>query len=442
MHVHTCLSPCGDLDMHPAVLARAAADAGLDGVVICDHHAVENVAAVARAGRPHGVTVVAGMEITTEEEVHIVALLPDAAAAGALQARVAARLPGRNDARVFGDQVIANECGEVLGFNEQLLSGATTWPVDRAVAEVHRAGGLAVAAHVDRERFGMVGQLGFIPPDLPLDAIELTSRTSFADGRRRFAGGGPFPIVTGSDAHAPGELGAAVTYLLAERVAFDEIRRALRDREGRTVLGGGRPMEDLALHILDVAENAVEASATRIEIDVIEDLDADRIVIEIRDNGRGMDRDAAASAVDPFFTTRTTRRVGLGLPMLKQAAEAAGGGLTVRSEPGRGTTVTAAFGHRHLDRAPLGDLETTVMVLVASHPEADVTLTHRIGSREYSLSSRDLAAALDGSPIGSAEGLALVRRAIRHGEDGLSAAPGGGETAGAIHTGSGGRRTA
>jgi predicted metal-dependent phosphoesterase TrpH/anti-sigma regulatory factor (Ser/Thr protein kinase) len=435
MHVHTCLSPCGELDMHPAAIARAAALAGLDGLVVCDHHAADNAAAVSRAGGPLGVAVVPGMEVTSEEEVHLVAILPDQSRAAALQARVAAELPGRNEPRVFGEQVIADEHADVLGFNDALLSGATRWSVERAIGEIHALGGLAVAAHVDRERFGMVGQLGFIPAGLPLDAIEVSSRTSFAEGRRRFAGPTQTPIVTGSDAHRPDDIGASVTFVRAERVAFDELRRALQDADGRTVLGGGRPMEDLALHILDVAQNSIEAGATRIEIEVVEDTLADRLVIEIRDDGRGMGPVAARAATDPFYTTRTTRRVGLGLPMLKQAAEAAGGSLAIRSEPGRGTQVTASFGHGHLDRAPLGDLETTLMVLVASHPEIDLTLTHRVGSRDFSLSSQDLRSALDGQAVTSPEGLALLREAIRRGEASLAETGPGRE-------GPGGRRTA
>ncbi|MBP1603600.1 MAG: histidinol-phosphatase, partial [Acidobacteria bacterium] len=90
MHVHTCLSPCGELDMHPSAIVRAATDAGLDGILICDHNAADNVAAVGRAARVSGCVAVPGMEITTEEEVHLVALLPDVAAAGVLHARVAA----------------------------------------------------------------------------------------------------------------------------------------------------------------------------------------------------------------------------------------------------------------------------------------------------------------------------------------------------------------
>lgn len=402
--------------MHPAEVAQAAAAAGVEGFVVCDHNAADNCAAAARAARACGCTVVPGIEITTEEEVHVVALLPDVAAAGVLHARVAAALPGRNNPDMFGWQVVANERAEVLGFNESLLAGATTWSLDRTIGEIHRVAGLAVAAHVDRERFGLVGQLGFVPPGLALDAMEVSRATSYASGRVRFAEPNRLPLVTGSDAHDPKDVGRAITYLRLSQVSTSEIGQAFREEHGRAVLGGGRPMEDLALHILDIAHNSLEAGAMRVEITIVEDPAVDRLTIEIRDNGRGMDDTTLGRAADPFFTTRQTRTVGLGLALLSQASEAAGGGTVVQSEPGEGTTVHAHFQLSHVDRAPLGDLETTVMVLAVSHPEVDLHIVHRRGAQEYALSSSNVKAALDGRPLTSPEGLALLRKALRYGE--------------------------
>jgi anti-sigma regulatory factor (Ser/Thr protein kinase) len=180
-------------------------------------------------------------------------------------------------------------------------------------------------------------------------------------------------------------------------------------------------MEDLALHVLDIAQNAAEAGATRVDVRVDEDPVANRLSIVIGDNGRGMDADTARGATDPFYTTRTTRRVGLGLALLRQAAEAAGGGVTVASQAGAGTTVTATFQLAHIDRAPMGDLETTVLVLLASHPDLDVEWTHRRAGHEYTLATSDLRAALDGAPLASPVGIALARRAVRQGETALAA---------------------
>jgi len=421
MHVHTCLSPCGELDMHPGAIADALAGCGLDGVVVCDHNAADNAAAVARAAAAAGRVALPGIEITTEEEVHIVAIMPDGAAVGALHARVADALPGRNDPDVLGWQVIANEHREVLGFNPCRLAGATTWNLERTVHEIHRAGGLAVAAHIDRERFGLVGQLGFVPAGLPLDGVEVSAGTPFGVGRDRFGTALGLPAVTGSDAHHPKDLGRSITFLRMEAVSTDELRQALRSEGGRSVLGGGRPMEELSLHVLDIALNAFEAGATRTGIAVIEEPAADRLTLEIQDNGRGMDEAMRARASDPFYTTRTTRTVGLGLPLLRAAAEAAGGGLQIRSQPHAGTTVTACFQMSHVDRAPLGDLETTFMVLVSTRPDMELVISHRRGGAGYELRTSDLVEALGGLPLSSPEGIALARNAIRHCEADMAA---------------------
>ncbi|MBP1599784.1 MAG: putative metal-dependent phosphoesterase, family, partial [Acidobacteria bacterium] len=352
LHTHTCLSPCAELDMHPARLVEAARSAGLDAIAVCDHNSAENVAAAQRAGRSSGVAVVPGMEITSEEEVHVLGLFPDMESALAMQSRVYRSLSGCNKPSAFGMQVVADEHAQVLGFNEYLLSGAAAMSVEKVVTSIHQAGGLAVASHVDRERFGIFGQLGMIPPGLAFDALEVSARTSLPAARAAYAPRGEFPLLCNSDAHEPKDVGRAFTYMLLEKPTAEEIKKALVGCEGRAVLGGGRPMEDLSLHILDIAQNSIEAGATEVEIDLTESPKEDHLEIEVRDNGRGMDPETAARATDPFFTSRTTRRVGLGLPLLAEAARAAGGSLTLESRPGKGSRVRAVFRHGHIDRAP------------------------------------------------------------------------------------------
>jgi 3',5'-nucleoside bisphosphate phosphatase len=416
-HIHTCLSPCAELDMHPAALVHAAVQAGLDSIAVCDHNSAENAAAVQRAGRSAGLSVIPGMEITSAEEVHILGLLPNLEAAMALQSKVYRSLPGHNDEKVFGMQVIANEFAEVLGFNDRMLAGATSLSVEQIVGAIHDVDGLAVASHVDREGFGIIGQLGFIPPALPLDAIEVSPRMPLPLARTSFAPQGERAILCASDAHEPKDVARAATFVFMEETTLAELRRALAGEGGRTILGGGRPMEDIALHILDIAQNSLEAGAGTIEIEILENLREDRLVVEVRDNGRGMDPETAAKAIDPFFTTRTTRQVGLGLPLLAAAAKAAGGSLTINSKPGQGSVVTAIFQHRHIDRAPLGDIETTLMVLLAGQPDKDICFRHQVDDRVFELDSRDFKAAeIDpASPIG----LSILREAIRKGEAGL-----------------------
>jgi len=412
-HTHTCLSPCADLDMHPAGLIAASVGAGLDAVAVCDHNSAENTVAAQRAGRAAGIAVIPGMEITSEEEVHILALLPDAETALALQSRVYRSLPGRNVEKVFGMQVVANEHAEVLGFDDHLLAGATTMTLDGVVAAIHKFDGLAVAAHVDRERFGIIGQLGMIPAGLPLDALEISSRTALPGARAAFAPKEEYPILCGSDAHEVKDVGRAATFMLLENPTLAEMRQAFNSRAGRAILGGGRPMEDLALHILDIAQNSVEAGATSIEIDLAEDQAADRLEIEVRDNGPGMTPEMLARATDPFFTTRTTRSVGLGLALLAQAARAAEGKMEIDSGRGKGTRVKAVFRYSHLDRAPVGDIETTLLVILAGHPELEIRFHHAVGDRDFKLNMRGFDPTVP-------KGLAALRQSIRQGEAALA----------------------
>ncbi len=413
-HVHTCLSPCAELDMHPSALVEAAVAAGLDAVAVCDHNSAENAGAVERAARTSGLAVIPGMEITSAEEVHILGLMPGLEEALALQSRIYRALPGRNDERAFGMQVIANEWAEVLGFNEHLLAGATTLEVGRVVDEIHGAGGLAVASHVDREGFGIIGQLGLIPNGLPLDALEVSRRTPLPEARAKFVPRGEFPLVCSSDAHDPKDVGRGATWALVDQPTVAELGLALRGQGGRQILGGGRPMEDLALHILDIAQNSIEAGATEIGIELLEEPAADRLVIEIRDNGPGMDQETVARVKDPFFTTRKTRRVGLGIPLLEEAARAAGGRLEIESRPGQGSRVRALFRYHHIDRAPVGDIETTLMVLMAGRPDLDLRFTHSTEGDTFELDARELRAA--GIDPATPEGLAAVREVIRRGE--------------------------
>ncbi|MEJ2701633.1 MAG: ATP-binding protein [Sedimentisphaerales bacterium] len=149
-------------------------------------------------------------------------------------------------------------------------------------------------------------------------------------------------------------------------------------------------MEDLSLHILDVAENSISSSAGRIEIRIDEDPENDVLTIEIKDDGKGMNERTLQKALDPFFTTRTTRRVGLGLPLLAQAARETDGKIELHSSPGRGTTVRATFGYSHPDRKPMGDIHETIRTLVMGHPEIDFLYEHAKNGSVYRFDTREI----------------------------------------------------
>jgi len=137
-------------------------------------------------------------------------------------------------------------------------------------------------------------------------------------------------------------------------------------------------MDDLSLHILDVVENSITAEAGRVRILIAEDTTRDLLTLEIEDDGKGMDAETRAKVLDPFYTTRTTRRVGLGLPFLAQAAQEADGSLEVASEPDRGTTVRAVFRASHPDRRPMGDIAQTLSVIVAGRPDLELEFRYEV----------------------------------------------------------------
>jgi hypothetical protein len=158
-------------------------------------------------------------------------------------------------------------------------------------------------------------------------------------------------------------------------------------------------MEDLSLHVLDIVENSLAAKARKVSIRVEESRPRDRLLLEIVDDGRGMGTRRSAKALDPFFTTKKkATRVGLGLPFLAQAAEAAGGSLKLTSAPGRGTRIRATFRLGHLDRQPLGDMAETLAVLIAGHPETEFRYTHVADAGRYVFRGRDGRARSGGSP--------------------------------------------
>ena len=158
-------------------------------------------------------------------------------------------------------------------------------------------------------------------------------------------------------------------------------------------------MEDLSLHILDIVENSIRAKASRIEIRVVEDTAKDLLTIEISDNGQGIDEETVKKVVEPFFTTRTTRRVGLGLPLLSQAARESGGDVEIESKVGRGTRVKATFGYSHIDRKPLGNMETTLTTLIVGNPEVDFIYEHKKDELEYRLDTKEIRTRIKGRAI-------------------------------------------
>jgi predicted metal-dependent phosphoesterase TrpH len=237
LHIHTCLSPCTELDMSPKRILSSAAKKGIDILGICDHNSTENSLAVKKAAKNTNITVLPGMEVTSEEEVHVLALFDEIRNALKLQESVYANLAGTNDEEAFGMQVKVNHKEEVIGFNEKLLIGATTIPLEEVIRLIHSFDGLAIASHIDRETFSIFGQLGFIPEDIGLDALEISPNVGFKEARERYKT--PYPITSSSDAHYPDDIGKSFTNFLIEEGTAAEIKKALKNEDGRKVVSNG-----------------------------------------------------------------------------------------------------------------------------------------------------------------------------------------------------------
>lgn len=154
---------------------------------------------------------------------------------------------------------------------------------------------------------------------------------------------------------------------------------------------------------MDVTENSTRAGAKLVQIQVLADHGADTLTIRIEDDGCGMTPEQVERVTDPFFTTRTTRKVGLGIPFYKYAAESTGGSFTIRSEVGKGTTVTAVFGLSHIDRMPLGDITSTIHTLIVYHPETDFVYTYQVDDRSFLLDTREFKEILGDVPFSEPE---------------------------------------
>ncbi len=149
-------------------------------------------------------------------------------------------------------------------------------------------------------------------------------------------------------------------------------------------------MKEIALHILDIAQNSIRAGATEISVTVDESPATDLFTLTIADNGKGMDEEMCKKAVDPWFTSRTTRKVGMGLPLLQMNADLSDGGLTIASSPGRGTTVAATFRYSHVDRPPQGDISGTIALLISANPALNIIYLHCFDGRKWEISTKEI----------------------------------------------------
>jgi PHP family Zn ribbon phosphoesterase len=236
LHIHSCLSPCGDEEMRPCAIVRKALAMGLDMIAICDHNSAENIAAFMSAGSESGLAVLPGIEVTSKEEIHLLALFNRQEDCMALQNLIYQNLLGENVEEVFGCQMMVNEKDETIGINRKMLIGATRLPLEQIVSTVGSLRGVTIASHIDRQAFSLLGQLGFIPEGLSLDGLEISPRTSKEEAQKRFHAYRSYSLVRFSDAHHLEDIGKNITHFLLKETTSEEVKKALHDQEGRRVM--------------------------------------------------------------------------------------------------------------------------------------------------------------------------------------------------------------
>ena len=228
LHIHTLLSPCGSLEMSPARIVAEAKAKGLDIIGITDHNTTRQCREVARIGREQGITVFCGAEVTTKEEAHCLAFFGNFEDLDTFQLFLDEHLPGiKNDPDKFGDQVWVDKDEMIAGEEERLLISGLDADIEQIEKKVHELNGIFIPAHIDRPMYSILSQLGFIPPDLHFDALEITDAGRRGEVIKTYSLPDDTVFITSSDAHYPHQIGTRYTELDMREATFEEFRDIL-----------------------------------------------------------------------------------------------------------------------------------------------------------------------------------------------------------------------
>ncbi|MBW6464987.1 MAG: PHP domain-containing protein [Brevefilum sp.] len=233
LHIHTVLSPCGDVEMIPPLIVETALNHGINLIAITDHNAGDNVPAVIKAAEGLDLVVLPGMELQTQEDVHTLCLFDTIDQLNTFQSLVDANLPDiKNNVDYFGEQFVVDHSGEFIRRKEQLLINSTRLSFERAFQAVTDLGGLFIPAHVNRQVFGLLYHLGFVPPDLAIEALELSRHITPDQARLEFPQIHGYPLIQSGDVHYLDDF-LGVNQFIIEEPTIAEIKMALKGEKGR-----------------------------------------------------------------------------------------------------------------------------------------------------------------------------------------------------------------
>ena len=237
LHIHTTLSPCGDLDMHPVNIVSRAVKMGLGIIGITDHNTTRHCELIARLAAEKGIYALQGAEVTTKEEVHCLAFFENTDSLKTFQKFLDESLPDiLNVPELFGYQVQVDEDEKIVYEETRLLVSALSRSIEEVEVYVHALGGLFIPAHIDRRKNSIYSQLGFLPESLNADALEVSRHSSPGEFGNVHPEIKSFSIISSSDAHFPDSIGTNTTHLRLEEASFAEIRMALRGENGRRII--------------------------------------------------------------------------------------------------------------------------------------------------------------------------------------------------------------
>jgi hypothetical protein len=237
LNIHTLLSPCGDLEMSPAQIVSLSKSSGLDIIGITDHNSTRQCKLIWELGRKAGLTVIPGCEATTREEVHCLCLFPGFEALGEFQNFLDQHLtviPNHPD--IFGYQVVVDASDQIVEEFDNYLGAALDASIEEVERKVHALSGIFIPAHIDRPRNSLFSNLGFLPPELETDALQISKLAEETTVRKRFRISPQITLVKFSDAHYRDDLGTVFTIFELEEPTFEEIKKALKKEDGRKSL--------------------------------------------------------------------------------------------------------------------------------------------------------------------------------------------------------------
>ncbi|MDI6801150.1 MAG: PHP domain-containing protein [Thermodesulfovibrionales bacterium] len=229
LHIHTCLSPCAEIDMTPRRIIDRAVKKGLDIIAISDHNSADNIGVTVKMAEGRGIKVFPSMEITSMEEAHVIAIFSSIEEAVEMQKLIFKGLPDRKaEERLSGYQLVVNEKDEIINFCRKHLLGASDMSIKTLVQTVHSLGGICIASHVDRGSFSVTSQFGFIPEDVAFDALEISYNTDKEKAEVMLSEYKSIPWIKSSDAHHLNDIGRITTSFYLEKPSFEEMVMAFR----------------------------------------------------------------------------------------------------------------------------------------------------------------------------------------------------------------------